>query len=185
MKTNSKMIELELKVNGCGFHLLELEDIRKLKDSGFKKVGYFSRKLIKAKQNEKIYFSKNCTISLFKSLQNQSDAQTIDKKVFGEFIFGPSGKSRDYLSGPWGTSIYTYFVESKLQKVSFQTIGNRIMAKKAIMEFEKRVLAIYGEPNDVQEDETRICTWIGGNSKVISELNESISNSYIHWAIEE
>ena len=99
-------------------------------------------------------------------------------------MFSPSGNNQDYLSGPWGTSIYLHFIDNKLNKVSFQTIGNRIMSKKVILEFEKRIVSIYGKPEFKNHNRSQICTWTDKNSKAISELNESLQNSYIHWMIE-
>ena len=59
-----------------------------------------------------------------------------------------------------------------------------IMDYKDNVEFEKRITALYGKPNFINQNGIRICTWTNGNSKAISELNESLNNSYIHWIIE-
>ena len=180
------MIDLEFEINGEIFCLNEKENIDKLIASDLKKLGFFSWRLLKPKKGEKIYFSKNCFIALFKSLKNQSGQKKyeFEGEVLDEFMFSPSGNNQDYLSGPWGTSIYLYFIDNELNKVSFQTIGNRIMSKKVIIEFEKRIVSIYGKPEFKNHNGSRICTWTDENSKVISELNESLQNSYIHWMTE-
>ena len=177
------MIELELEINSGKFRLNDKENNDKLKGSGLKKVGFFTRRLIKSKPGEEIYFAKNCTIELFKSLRNQKGTNKYESegRVLDEFIFGPSGNRQGYMSGTWGTSVYLHFLDNKLCKVSFQTIHNRIMAQKVIIEFEKRIRSIYGNPECINQDGIRICKWTLENSIAVSELNEKIQNSYIHW----
>jgi hypothetical protein len=177
------MINLEFEINGQVFSLNEKENIDKLTTSHLKKLGFFSRRLLKPKKDEKIYFSKNCYITLFKSLKNQNGKSKyeFEGELLDDFMFGPSGNNQDYLSGPWGTSIYLHFSDNKLRKVSFQTIGNRIMSKKVIIEFEKRIVSIYGKPESKNNNGIRICTWTDEDSKAISELHERLQNSYIHW----
>ena len=177
------MIELELEINGEEFRLNEEENIDKLKQANLKKIGFITRRLLKQKKGEIIYFSKNCFITFFKSLKNQIDKNNYDSdgKLLSEFVFGPSGRNQNYMSGPWGTSAYLYFVNYKLYKISFQTIYNHIMAKQSIIEFEKRMVNIYGKTECFVQNGIRICTWVEGNSKVVTELNESHQHSFIHW----
>lgn len=181
------MIELELEINGVDFHLFEEENKNKIRSSKAKIIGFFGKRLIKPTKGEKIYFSKNCYIGLFKSLKNQEGTyiDEIEGNVLKEFVFGPSGKEQKYLSGTWSTSIYLHYINSILNKITFQCINNRIMAKKVISEFEKRMVKIYGKPVCIIQNENRICTWSDSSSKVLTEVNDSIQNSYIHWFLKD
>ncbi len=171
------MIKIELEINNVEFQLNEIEDLSKLKRAKFKKVGFFYRHLFNPKKGEKIYFSKNCSISLFKSFGKKFDPYS---KELDYFLFGPSTIGQGYTYS-WGTSAFFYFFDNKLYKFSFQTIKSRVMAKKVIYEFEKRIVSVYGNPICTQQNENRICSWTDENSKIITELNESIQHSFIHW----
>ena len=181
------MIELEFEINGVDFHLFEAENKNKIRSSNAKIIRFFGKRLLKSTKGEKIYFSKNCYIGLFRSLKNQEGTyiDEIEGKVLKEFVFGPSEKKQKYLLSTWDTSIYLHYVNSYLNKITFQCINNRIMAKKVIGEFEKRMVKIYGKPDYFEQNGNRICTWSDSSSKVMTELNENIQHSYIHWFIQD
>jgi hypothetical protein len=124
-----------------------------LKSHGFKKVGFFVHRMLKADPNEIIYFAKNCELTYLKEEIGSTIFPILDTK---------SGSAIMY-----GTSSYLWFKKELLLRFAFQIIQNKIIAKKHLTDIKERLLDSIGEP---ASSVNPLITWRLENQELVLEF---------------
>ena len=142
--------ELNMKVNG--YHIILGQELNEtqLNSHNFKKLGFFGRRMIKAKRNELVFFSKNCELTYL-------------NEDFGDTIF-PILHAKAGAAIMYGTSSYLWYKQNDLSKFAFQIIQNKIAAQKHIEEFEQKLVQSIGKP---YSSDGTFTLWEMGNERLI------------------
>lgn len=157
------MLNMDLKVNLCSLHLGVGLDRYTIDDAKLKKVGFFGRKMIKAKKGNTVYWAKNCFIKCFG--KNINWTPMLDKS-----------------DGPYmcGTSAFVHLVENNIHMITCQEIGNSTVAKMDFQNISRVCTEVHGEPQTVKD---RFVIWQDFESAIVLELSLSEKNCYFHWIL--
>jgi hypothetical protein len=166
------MIDLDLQINSYPVRLGISINNDLIKGIGLKKVGFFRRWQLKVAKGQILYWTANPTISCFE-LQ-----YAIFPKISKDFSFKMFRELRR-AGMVFGTSAFIWLKNHIVEKMTFQCIHNKYVAKQKLDEFREVCEKRYG-PAEKQLDDL-LAIWEDSNSKVISELSMSGNHSYTHW----
>lgn len=152
-----------LKINGLNIEIGKIADKEKLLEHKIKRLGLISRLIIKKEPGQIIWWSKNCGISCFED----------------KFKLYPNLNTSLGSNMMFGTSAYLFYKENALKKVTFQLIGNALVANMMFENFYKSATEIFGEPRN---EGTKI-TWNENQNKIIAEKRLNSPHVYFHWIL--
>lgn len=156
------MLVLNLTVNDLEIKLGMALSSSKLKDHKFKRPGLLSG--LKEHPGQKVYWSKNCEIRCFG----------------GEFELIPVLDVKAGADLMYGTSAYLIFVNKILYMVTFQLVGNEMMADWFEEKFEKPAVISFGQPTSKDFNTT---IWDNTESKVMIENITHSQHVHFHWTL--
>jgi hypothetical protein len=185
------MIDLDLQINSYPIKLGIALDSDLIESARLKKVGFFVRLLSKTQKGENQYWAKNCTITCFglefimipSRFKETSDSIMIPKMIptIGKNIKEGKGFKKSDLI--FGTSAFLWFEDKVLDRITFQCVHNKYVAKHTLEEFRQVCQQHHGLPE--KQLNGLLAIWKNGNSQVISELSMSGNNSYTHWIMKQ
>jgi hypothetical protein len=155
------MTKLNLNINGLAIDLGIPLDSTKLKKHKINKPRLLSGLLIKKESGQTIYWSKNCYIYCFSN----------------KFTLFPNLDTSSGTKLMYGTSAYLYFTDNRLDKVTFQFIGNEFAADWIINKFRESATETLGEPSN----EGGNSIWSDSVSYLITEKILGSSHAHFHW----
>jgi len=155
-------MKLNLKINDYPIALDKELNEAELKKHNFKKAGFFDRLLIKPSKDEIIWWQKNCSLKYLNNDFQNSIHPILDIKAGVEIMFG--------------TSVYLWFKESKLIRLTFQIIQNKMAAEISLKKLEEKLIEFVGNPTS---SERPFITWETEKQKFIIEYPQRM-HGYIH-----
>lgn len=155
-------MELNLKINDCSIALDQELNETILKKHDFKKIGFFSRLLIKPAKDQIVWWAKNCEMKYINEEFGNTIYPILDIKAGADLMFG--------------TSAYLFYKENKLIRLTFQIIQNKMAAQIFLRKLEEKIVEIFGNPTS---SEYPFVTWETETQKFTLEYPWQM-HGYIH-----
>ena len=123
------MINISFEINSLEIGLGMGFARKELLDAEFEKLGFFAKMLLGRSIKETVYRANNCTGKCFNGnivILPKSPSQN-STTTYGDllalFMWKPESPSQNSTTA-YGTSAYLFFRDNKLNRLTFQVIGN-------------------------------------------------------------